>query len=134
MILLVVAIVVIFGAVTWQMTMSSPGGETSYYWVLLGLGIGLALAAAALIINSLFAGTKKHRSGIDEQETRTADTVSAGMAHDWNNLLLVLSMEASRLEELSGKTPELEESVAALNQVVEEGRGLTEELMSLTRK
>lgn len=113
--------------------MSVPDEKSLYYWLLLGLGMGLALGAAAVIVNSLFAGMKRQRSGIDAHDTRAIGAISASMAHDLNNLLLVLSMEASRLEELGDRTPELRESVAALNQVVEEGRSIADKLMSLAQ-
>ena len=70
----------------------------------------------------------------ESEKLNAIGTLSAGMAHDWNNLLLVLSMEATRTEELSQKLPELKETVAALNQIVTEGRGITEELMALARR
>jgi len=61
-------------------------------------------------------------------------TLSTGLAHDWNNLLLVLSMEASRVEDLADKQPELGTTIDTLNQIVVEGRGITDELMSLARR
>lgn len=56
------------------------------------------------------------------------------MAHDWNNLLLVLSMETDRLRELVDTDSRLRSSVEVFDQIIEDGRKMADELASIARR
>jgi len=56
------------------------------------------------------------------------------MAHDWNNLLLVLSMETDRLRELVDTDSRLRSSVEVFDQIIVDGRKMADELASIYRR
>lgn len=70
----------------------------------------------------------------ESDKLNTVGALAAGLAHDWNNLLLVLSMESSRLKEHPDPDSWLTDNVRVLDQVVDEGRATTEQLLSLARR
>lgn len=70
----------------------------------------------------------------ESDKLNSVGALATGLAHDWNNLLLVLSMEAERLSAQPGKEAWLEESIGILQQVVSDGRATTEQLLSLARR
>lgn len=60
--------------------------------------------------------------------------MGAGLAHDWNNLLFVLSAGTSELEELGGDDAELRDIAASFRDIIEQGTGITADLLALARR
>lgn len=60
--------------------------------------------------------------------------MGAGLAHDWNNLLFVLSAGTSELEERAGDDPELREIAESFREIVAQGTGITADLLALARR
>ncbi|MGI9270725.1 MAG: ATP-binding protein [Woeseiaceae bacterium] len=60
--------------------------------------------------------------------------LSAGLAHDWNNLILVLNSEASNLRAHAGDSAAALESAAVIEQIAEQGSGITGQLLTLARR
>ena len=110
--------------------------------------VGIPLLAADgtvdRYVGMIFDITNEESLRLEEQNLRdvlhesdklnTVGTLAAGLAHDWNNLLLVLSMEADRLREMPKQDTSLLESIKVLDQVVEEGQETTKELLGLARR
>lgn len=61
-------------------------------------------------------------------------TLAAGLAHDWNNLILVLNSEASNLRAHAGDSATVLDGADVIEQIAEQGSGITSQLLTLVRR
>lgn len=144
--ILIVALVLLFGTLAASRTAT---WQDWYYWLALGLMLTLVVTLTILLWISTTHGRQRPEEttdagqDLDEQSLReavhksdklnTIGALASGLAHDWNNLLLVLSMEASRLRDNSQPDSWLLDCVKTLEQVVDEGRRTTDKLLGLAQ-
>lgn len=60
--------------------------------------------------------------------------LGTGLAHNWNNLLFILSAEADELAQRAGDDPDAQVTIETLREVVEQGSGITQQLLGLARR
>lgn len=81
------------------------------------------------------AEQRKLREILFESEKQQAiAALGAGLAHDWKNLLLIMSMEVERLRDYEHNVPQLSDSIDALDAVIDEAKIMSEQLTSLRHR
>lgn len=71
---------------------------------------------------------------LESDKLHSLGALGTGLAHNWNNLLFILSAETDELELKAGDDPATRVSVETLREVVEQGSGITNQLLSLARR
>ena len=99
--------------------------------------LGILLIASAVLLYGAMAGRTRQRDAVrrllelaDNEGRSACDAFTSGFVHDLNNLILVLSLECERIEALAGTTPEGEQRLDILQQVIAEGRDIVERCRS----
>lgn len=102
----------------------------------------LSFATVLVLLSSVLAG----RADLRRKRDRLSDIIfesnklhsigafAAGLAHDWNNLMLVLGFEKDNLKERASNDPALASTADVLENVVEQGRAITDDLLAFARR
>ncbi|MDJ0909967.1 MAG: ATP-binding protein [Woeseiaceae bacterium] len=70
----------------------------------------------------------------ESDKLHSLGALGAGLAHNWNNLLFILSAETDELAHRSGDDPETKVTIETLREVIEQGSGITSQLLGLARR
>lgn len=70
----------------------------------------------------------------ESDKLHSLGALGTGLAHNWNNLLFILSAETDELELRAGKDPASKSTIESLREVVEQGSGITGQLLGLARR
>ncbi len=143
-----VALVALWAAVNVSVALAAGAGpfrllaDVPADQVLASSGFILSAALVLLLLSAVLSGREELRRKKDRlseiifesNRLHTIGAFAAGLAHDWNNLMLVLSFERDNLRERSMKDRSLKDSADTLDQIVGEGRAITSQLLSLARR
>lgn len=102
----------------------------------------LSLSTVLVLLSSVLAGrTELRRKGdrlseiiFESNKLHSIGAFAAGLAHDWNNLMLVLSFEKDNLKEHASRDRSLAGTADVLENVVDQGRAITEDLLAFARR
>lgn len=102
----------------------------------------LSLAAILVLLSAVLAGRADLRRKRDKlsdiifesNKLHSIGAFAAGLAHEWNNLMLVLGFEKDTLKDRAANDPALEKSAEVLESVVEQGRAITGDLLAFARR
>ena len=70
----------------------------------------------------------------ESDKLHSLGALGAGLAHNWNNLLFILSAETDELARRSDNDPDAEVTIETLREVIEQGTGITSQLLGLARR
>lgn len=70
----------------------------------------------------------------ESDKLHSLGALGAGLAHNWNNLLFILSAEADELALRTGDDAEMKVTLETLREVIEQGSGITGQLLALARR
>ena len=70
----------------------------------------------------------------ESDKLHSLGALGTGLAHNWNNLLFILSAETDELAYRSGDDPEMKVTIETLREVIEQGSGITNQLLGLARR
>ena len=102
----------------------------------------LSLAAVLVLLSAVLAGRadlRRKRDRLNDiifesNKLHSIGAFAAGLAHDWNNLMLVLGFEKDQLKERATNDPALAKSAEVLENVVDQGRAITGDLLAFARR
>ena len=81
-----------------------------------------------------FEQAKMREILLESDKLHSLGALGTGLAHNWNNLLFILSAETDELAHRSGDDPETKVTIETLREVVEQGSGITSQLLGLARR
>lgn len=116
--------------------------ESPSHQVLAASAYLLSFAAVLVLSSAVLAGRAELRRKknqlreiiFESNKLHSIGAFAAGLAHDWNNLMLVLSFEKDKLAEQAARDPSLEGSTEVIGSVVEQARGITSDLLAFARR
>ena len=71
---------------------------------------------------------------LESDKLHSLGALGTGLAHNWNNLLFILSAETDELAYRAGDDPDTKVTIETLREVIEQGTGITSQLLSLARR
>ncbi len=70
----------------------------------------------------------------ESDKLHSLGALGAGLAHNWNNLLFILSAETDELALRAGDDADMKVTLDTLREVIEQGSGITSQLLTLARR
>lgn len=143
-----VTLLLAWASITVVVSLKLEGGpyhflsDTPSHQVLATSAYLLSFAAVLVLLSAVLAG----RADLRRKRDRLSDIIfesnklhsigafAAGLAHDWNNLMLVLGFEKDNLKERASHDPTLANTADVLDKVVEQGRAITSDLLAFARR
>lgn len=143
-----VTLLLAWASVTVMISLKLEGGpyrflsETPSHQVLATSAYLLSFAAVLVLLSAALAGRadlRRKRDRLNDiifesNKLHSIGAFAAGLAHDWNNLMLVLGFEKDNLKERASHDPTLANTADVLNNVVEQGRAITSDLLAFARR
>lgn len=132
-----VSVALAFGEGPFRFFSDSPSKQ-----ILVSSAYVLSCAAVLIILSAVLAGRANSRRKenrlreiiFESNRLHSIGAFAAGLTHDWNNLMLLLSFEKENLAERATLDSSLDSSVDALAQIIDEGRGISSGLLAFARR
>lgn len=70
----------------------------------------------------------------ESDKLHSLGALGTGLAHNWNNLLFILSAETDELARRAGDDADMKLTLETLREVIEQGSGITGQLLALARR
>jgi two-component system cell cycle sensor histidine kinase/response regulator CckA len=88
----------------------------------------------AELLSSIMQREKLHEQLLQAQKMESIGTLAGGIAHDFNNILNIIQGHAFILREHGAQTEEISESLAVIDETIQRGSALVQQLLTLARK
>ena len=90
--------------------------------------------ANAALLRDIEERKKLEAQLVQSQKMESIGTLAGGIAHDFNNILNIISGYMFLLTESRGQAEQMEESVGVINETVQRGSALVQQLLTLGQK